>query len=151
MARPAKPNLWKEQGGVESVSDVGGREESGQGKHVTSEEGGRGVNSPLCEVGNVSYPSGRQCPHKWATPTIYGGEGGVGNTFSLLVGNTKLEIYLTPTFSHLQDSPSPLKKNVFSQTDTLWHVYLTAFENLRKDLKDAIGYFDNGYDKRNTF
>ena len=50
---PAKPNLWKEQGGVESVSDVGGREESGQGKHVTSEEGGRGVNSPLCEgLGN---------------------------------------------------------------------------------------------------
>ena len=60
MAGPAKPNLWKEQRGVESVSDVGGTEQADKGKHVTSEQGGRGVSRPLCEVGGLGWAmSGR--------------------------------------------------------------------------------------------
>lgn len=57
----AKPNLWKEQrGSTERFSDVGGRSWDEASNNVTSEgRPAKGVNSPLCEVGNRQFIFGR--------------------------------------------------------------------------------------------
>jgi len=54
---------------------VGGTEQADKGKHVTSEQGGRGVSRPLCEEGSGQAPPlpSQGKPTEWIKPKAQGG------------------------------------------------------------------------------